>query len=76
MNEEIDPDIKAEITQQQQIYIDAIITQSILLVLYFGTLVHLYRKARLSLVGLLAGLFMVSCVTWIVENKLKLMYFY
>lgn len=32
------------------------------------------RKARLSLVALLVTLFMVSCVTWIVQNKLKLMY--
>ena len=62
------------IQQQKNIYIDAVVTQTILLIFYAATLVHLVRKARLTLVALLVVLFMVTCVTWIVENKLKLEY--
>ncbi len=48
------------------IFIDACITQSILIVLYLVTLTRMRYTARLTFVIVLVVLLTISCITWII----------
>ena len=56
----------------RKVYIDALITQGVLIVLYLITLYRLIFRDRLNFLIMLTGLLLCSCVTWILYCKLKL----
>jgi len=55
-------------------FIDASVTQSVLLVLYLGTWIRMRITARILFVEVLIVLLAISCFTWIMVTHYKYEY--
>lgn len=55
-------------------FIDASVTQSVLLVLYLGTWIRMKMVARVMFVEVLIVLLAISCLTWIMVTHYKYEY--